>query len=73
MNLRDNDYVEMSFVNSSTYKKSNDTYPELKVFSYSDDIIENIDILYPDINYLMKKLIQHVLLLLYALLLLLFY
>ena len=55
MNLRDNEFVEISFVNSST-QKSNDTYPEIEVFYYSDDIIENIDILDPDINFINYKI-----------------
>ena len=54
MNLRDNQYVEMLFGNLST-QKYNYTYPELEVFSYSDDIIESIDILDPDINFFNGK------------------
>ena len=55
MNLRDNELVEMSFVNSSTLK-SNDTHPELEIFNYRYGIIENKDILDPDIDFFREKL-----------------
>ena len=50
MNMRDIEFFEMSFVDSSR-QKSNKTYPHLDVFSYSEDIIVNIDILDPGINF----------------------
>ena len=65
MNLRYNQYVEMLFGNLST-QKYNYTYPELEVFSYSDDIIESIDILDLDIYCFNgeKKTIQRAIILL---------
>ena len=48
MNLRDHEFVEMSFVDSST-QKSNDTYSELEAFGNSDDII-NQSMIYSSIH-----------------------
>ena len=43
----DNEFVEMLFVDSLA-QKFNDASPEVEVFSYTDDIIEHIDVLEPD-------------------------
>ena len=57
MNLRDNEFVEMSLDNSIA-QKCNDTYAELECIGYGEDIIENIDILDPDINFSNEKISQ---------------